>query len=175
MEERRPRSALEGAPRRATLPGPLTTAVAGTAFAVGVVATLELLTLALPGPRAAFRTWGPALTVLAGGALVVIGLPGALLVETATRSARRRALASAAGYLVIAALAGVALWLGWRALVAADAGALHLAREFLVLGAGAGAIWGGARLAERHSPALIIGFCAAALLALTAATALVHL
>lgn len=150
----------------------LAIAGAAAAFAVGSVAVLELLSLALPGPRGSFRTWGPIMTVLGGAGIVVIGFPVSLLVESASRRASRPRALGVVGYLCGAAVAGTALWAGWRAFVDAAAAPADLAGEFVVLGVGALTLWAGARLAERRSPAALFVFGGAGLAAVTLATAL---
>lgn len=147
---------------------------AGAAFAIGAVAVIELLSLALPGPRGAFLTWGPVLTVSAGAAIVVIGLPASLLVEAATRRAGAGAAVALGGYLAAAVAAGLALWGLWRAVVDADAAIGDLFAELVALGLGSAAIWAGARLAERVCPALPFLFGVGALVAVTVAAALAH-
>jgi hypothetical protein len=141
----------------------LVNATAGAVFAFGVVACLELLSLALPGPRGTFRTWGPVGTVLAGGLVLVVGLPGALLVEAATRRAAHRTVVGVLGYLALAAIAATGLWLAWRRFVVPDATPPDLAREFAMLAAGAIAIWWGARLAETSAPSRLFAFGLSAL------------
>lgn len=161
-------------PHERARPGVLAVSGAGAAFAVGMVAALELSSLALPGPRAVLRTWGPITTVLAGGAIVVVGFPVSLLVEAASRRTPSQFIVALGGYLMASLVAGVALVALWRAVVNAAATPADLAGELGAVAAGALAIWAGARLAERFAPAPLLAFGVAALAAVTVATALVR-
>lgn len=149
----------------------LVAALAGGAFTVGLVATVEVLLALLPATRGTLQTWGPITTVIAGSAVVGLGLPVALLVEGFTYRARKRALATLAGYGIAVVTAGLAASALWRRVAGTD----PVLSLYFILTAGALGIWGGARLAEAtpRGPVAVFAFAAVALTALAGATALV--
>ncbi len=151
-------------------------AAAGPAFAVGVVALVEVLSALLPATRGTFTTWGPVATVVAMAGGLLVGLPSALLVEAGTTLlGRRTPRATAVGYAVAAAFWALVLLLVWRAQVDPGASVVTLGWEFAAIGAGTVLLWAGARLADRRppGPAGVFAFAVVALVALAAATAVV--
>ncbi len=153
--------------------GALTTAAAGAAFAVGFVAAVETLSLILPGARATFRTWGPVATAVAMAAVLVAGLPSAVVVEVAVaRLGQRKALAAAVGYLLAAAVWVTALLLAWRATLDPAATPGDFGLEITAMVGGALLLWGGGRLAERRppGPAPIFAFAGVAIVGLAVVT-----
>ncbi|MFO8074902.1 MAG: hypothetical protein ACQETV_02810 [Actinomycetota bacterium] len=165
---------MSGGRQRPALRPALAAAVAGAAFAVGIVALVEALSGLLPPTRGVFATWGPVATVAALLAALLAGLPSALLVEVGTTLLGRRTPgATAVGYALAAAVWAVVLVLVWRASVDPGASVATLAGELAAIAAGGVLLWSGARLAERRPPGVagVLGFAVAALVALAVATA----
>ena len=157
------------------LRGPVVTALAGAAFAVGFVASVEMLALVTPGARASFRTWGPIGTAVAMAAVLTIGLPSAIVVEVAVSKLGHRGLRSTlVGYLIAVAAWMASLLLAWRITIDPSASPLDLGGEMVALLGGALLLWGGARLAERRSsgPAAVFAFAGTAIVGLAVLTAI---
>ena len=154
--------------------GAVVSALAGAALAIGFVAAVETLSLALPGPRATFRTWGPIATAAAIGAVLAVGLPSALAVEVITaKLGRRSSRATAVGYLVAATAWVVAVVLVWRATVDPDATPQGMGVEIAAMIGGAALLWSGGRLAQRHppGPGPVFAFAGVAIVGLAVVTA----
>lgn len=165
MTERGPTSEVRSA---------VVTALAAAAFAIGFVAAIETLSLVLPGARATFRTWGPIATAVAMAAVVVVGLPSALVVEVATAKLGRRSLVTTAvAYLVAAVVWVIAVLLVWRAAVDPGATPAALGVEIVAMVGGALLLWSGGRLAERRppGPGPVFAFAGVAIVGLAGITA----
>ncbi|QBI21673.1 hypothetical protein ER308_20280 [Egibacter rhizosphaerae] len=162
-----------GAPRIGGIRSAALDAVAGSAFAVGIVALVEFTGLLTAGTTA---TWGPVATLAAGVTMAATGLPSALLVESVTESRGQRTLAiTAVAYLTVTIVWSLVLWSVWRWQVDPTLAPLALFNEQLIILAAAVAVWGGARIAQRRRPAIPLLIAAVAVMVLVLSSAVVTL